>query len=149
MVGDVIRDCFAFLLLGLSVLVGFAVAFHVLFRHIVAGTEDSPSLPSNTTTDGNCTNSDLDDIQGSFGTFNRSLLTLFSALLGEFDLDVSAITISRSGIPILSFAGLSFHWKQAILADNVDLYYLYPHGDDHHAKLPHLAHGRYVRQSEG
>ena len=70
MLGDVVRDCLAFLVLGIAVLLGFAVAFHVLFRHTAEISDPDNGLES------------------AFGTLHESILTLFCALLGEFELEV-------------------------------------------------------------
>ena len=89
MVADVIHDCFVFLLLGFLVLFGFAVAFHVLFRHI-AGTADAtapPGMEDNRFAHSSLNGTD-DDTETAFGTLHESILTLFCALFGSFEFEV-------------------------------------------------------------
>ena len=118
MVSDVAKDCFAFVALGFAVLLGFGVAFHVLFRHILAQDDDAePPAPCPTSTNhhpdvlsffqnrggggggGTASHSEDDDgAKGAFGTLPKSLLTMFYALLGEFDSDVSPSAVDdRTG----------------------------------------------------
>ena len=79
MIDDVLNDCLAFLVLGLDVLFGFSVALYITFRHSSNGSEDT-----------------RDAVEEAYGSFQRSLLTLFYALLGDFEQNVKRQFTSRS-----------------------------------------------------
>ncbi|CAD7698674.1 unnamed protein product [Ostreobium quekettii] len=63
---EIIRDILFFLILFLAIQFGFGVAFFVTFRH----------------------NLDDEDVVEAFGTFDRSLLTTFGMMLGDFSIDL-------------------------------------------------------------
>ena len=70
MIDNIAKDCVAFLALAFVVLVGFAIALHVLFRSVPNDREG------------------CSDVSDAFGTFPSSLVSLFYALLGAFEPEV-------------------------------------------------------------
>jgi len=66
-----------FLLIALCVMFGFAIAFHVLYRHTVATMMEEEE---------NSNDGDLENLRRSFGTFGRTMFTVFGFTFGEFDL---------------------------------------------------------------
>lgn len=67
MIDNIAKDCVAFLALAFIILVGFAIALHVLFKSVANESDDCA------------------DVSDAFGTFPSSLLSLFYALLGAFE----------------------------------------------------------------
>jgi len=76
LISNVILDCIPFLALSLVVLVGFSVAFYVLFQ-CVSNLATADALEE-----------EEDLIHDSFGSLRRSLSTLFYAMVGTFELEV-------------------------------------------------------------
>ena len=66
MIFEIFKDTLFFLVLMLAIMFGFGVAFFVTFRHSL----------------------DEDGIEEKFGTFDRSLMTTFGMMLGDFDSDM-------------------------------------------------------------
>ena len=70
MIENIVKDAIPFLGLALVILTGFALALHVLFRGV---TEDE----------------DMDKaLDEAFGSFPKSMLSCFYALLGTFEPEV-------------------------------------------------------------
>ena len=97
MIDFIFQDAFYFLGLALVVMIGFALGLRFLLRHAANVPNDTPSV-DHSTDSGNCTShlgeeSDADKIQDAFGSIIRSVETMFYALLGEFDLDVSFLPL--------------------------------------------------------
>ena len=80
MIQNVVRDCFVFLLLSFSVVVGFGLALHILHRHALEEAETGADEPS-----------DDHDYRGDYGSLVKSLQTLFYALFGVFDPEVRLV----------------------------------------------------------
>ena len=92
MIVNITWDSIPFLLLASNVLFGFGVAMPVMLRSSDSdNTCDAETDNVHCTVksgDANCTiqNDDVHcTIQNDFGSFHKSLLTLFYALLGDFD----------------------------------------------------------------
>ena len=87
--GEVINDCIAVISLGLFAMVGYAVAFYVLFRHTAGGVKSPESRGNDVSPSAHSMINDSGvDLETAFGTIKGSILTLFCALLGEFDFEV-------------------------------------------------------------
>ena len=93
MIDYIFQDAVYFLGLAFIVLCGFALALGFLLRHAAS---DYPRLSVtnsriNSTTSESATEQEekAQDVQDAFGDIFKSLETLFFALLGEFDRDVS------------------------------------------------------------
>jgi len=87
----IVREICYFLILALSVMFGFALAFCVLYRH-VEPTEDGASTGNMfTNVDaqhyGALDNDHSERMHQGFGTFKRSFFTVFSYTFGDFDLE--------------------------------------------------------------
>ena len=104
MIYNIARDCVAFLCLSFIVLFGFGLALHVLFRGISASTEEDVSNAR----DDFIQDEDSVAASAAFGTFKQSLVTLFYALLGAFEPEVT--TRTKSG-HIESYVCRSFVWE--------------------------------------
>lgn len=75
-ISSVIAAVIPFLFVVLCVVLGFAVAFHVLYRHVGhtdAETQENEEI-------------DYQSLDQSFGTFGRTLFTIFGFIFGQFDL---------------------------------------------------------------
>ena len=79
MVLNVIVDCAAFLVLSFAVVFGFGLALHILHRH-ADGDDETVSHDADEKNG---------DYTGDYRSLQGSLLTLFYALFGSFDADVS------------------------------------------------------------
>eukprot|EP00210_Caulerpa_lentillifera_P009174 g8746.t1 len=77
-IAAVVSAVIPFLFIAFCVMFGFAVAFHVLYRHL-----DASTLEGN----GEVIADDLLSVHKSFGTFGRTLFTVFGFIFGDFNLD--------------------------------------------------------------
>eukprot|EP00803_Ostreobium_quekettii_P000971 evm.model.scf_1652.1 EVM.evm.TU.scf_1652.1 scf_1652:9454-14514(+) len=101
MVRAIVRDIRFFLVLAFSVMFGFSVAFYVIFRH---NHHERKGLDAMAEMAAGGLESDeraelaemADDM---FGTLGRSMRTLYSTMLGEFDLDVMDVP-HHSGVAL-------------------------------------------------
>eukprot|EP00210_Caulerpa_lentillifera_P009187 g8759.t1 len=78
-----------FLMLTLTVMVGFALAFKVLYRH-AGSTEEQYDDVVRDINIGHVYHGDdkLDSMHKAFGTFRRSCFTVFGYTFGNFDMDI-------------------------------------------------------------
>jgi len=93
LVGNVFKDCLRFLLLGLEILLGFAVTMCVLFRG-----RTSREAPGEAEAEhlGQSESSGVGGSVGEYDTIPKSALTLFVALLGNFEIE------AQTSFPVLS-----------------------------------------------
>eukprot|EP00210_Caulerpa_lentillifera_P008888 g8480.t1 len=110
MIENVIRDCMPFLILSGIVLVGFSLALFALFQQSLRHCD-----PCNQDHVGDISN--WDEINASFGTPQKAMLTLFYAMIGTFDVEV----YSNSGTltPFIIFIFVSYLSSQAIVMFNM------------------------------
>lgn len=87
MIREIIKDIRFYLFLMFSILMGFAIAFFVLFRN--ARFENSQL------------NAETDDITELFGDFDRTLITMFSMLLGEVSSVASLLFTVAPGLKLV------------------------------------------------
>ena len=80
MVYSIAQDCLMFLALACFVLLSFSLSLLMLFRHDFPRSEDK-LLTSNA--------EDEVQVRDAFGTLDKSILTQFYALLGDFDQQVT------------------------------------------------------------
>eukprot|EP00210_Caulerpa_lentillifera_P008889 g8481.t1 len=112
MVENVIRDCIPFLMLLGIVLVGFSLALFTLFQyaltheHSINGNNDKANEESYS-----------DDINASFGSPQKALLTMFYAMIGTFEVEI----YSNSGdlSPLIVFVFILYLSIQAVLMFNM------------------------------
>ena len=88
MINDVANDCIVFFALGSVILFGFSLSLHVLFRHVNPATMETESPTGDSQSDGEF-DAVADRVHDAFGTLPKSILTLFFAMLGDFDQEVS------------------------------------------------------------
>lgn len=148
MIDNILQDCIHFLGLAFVVLFGFGLALHVLSRGIQPLDLDGGDGFDN---DDALVNQLLpviieDEIEAevadAFGTFPRSLLTLFFALLGNFNPEVIRLRkiASKEG---LCFADVPFCWK-SVLALYSDLHSVPDGIDDLVAESADCHYGRHL-----
>ena len=92
MIDNIAKDCVYFLGLASIILFGFSLALHVLFRGVLdlqildEAVEDPEQLVTvSTLTEANWDAVVTGDVERDFGSFQDSLVTLFYALLGNFE----------------------------------------------------------------
>eukprot|EP00210_Caulerpa_lentillifera_P008920 g8511.t1 len=114
MIENVVRDCIPFLILSGIALVGFSLALFILFQHslhysVASGQEND----SGDHVEGGIS---LHKINASYGTPQKSMLTLFYAMIGTFDVEI----YSNSGTlaPFIIFIFVSYLSVQAIALFN-------------------------------
>ena len=83
---QVILDVIVFLVIATLIVIGFAVCFVVLFRHTAKASDDSGGT-NNQLPDSNEEKED----SSSFGNMVDSMLALYTAALGDFELDVCSL----------------------------------------------------------
>ena len=86
MVCNIAQDCLVFLVLSCFVLMSFSLSLLMLFRSHLPDENDKRPLSHN---------EDKVQVRDAFGTLDRSLLTLFYALLGDFDQEVMHLNCPR------------------------------------------------------
>ena len=93
MIDRIFKDVFYYLGLVFIVLIGFALGLRFLLRHAANVPNDPPSGVDSThsadSTSQPAEESDADKVQDAFGDIFRSLETMFLAVLGEFEPEVS------------------------------------------------------------
>eukprot|EP00210_Caulerpa_lentillifera_P009188 g8760.t1 len=88
-VSAIVKEIFYFLILTLTIMFGFSLAFHVLYRHVGnSSTNRDESCESYNQTTTNDTDDQHDSMRKAFGTFPRSFFTVFGYTFGEFDLEI-------------------------------------------------------------
>ena len=107
MIGYIIWDCLPFLFLTFVVMAGFGVALPVMLRGPQVSTKK--------------------DVEDDFGGFDKSLFTLFFALLGDFDKEVGDLQEIALQIQDFVCLGLQRSWESDVF-DEFDLCHL-PAGD--------------------
>lgn len=88
MIQEIIHDIWFFLFLGFAILFGFTAAFYITYRH--SGDERNDVMEVDM------------KVEDQFGTFGRSMLTAFSMMLGDFEVDV-LYAAPRPGVAITLF----------------------------------------------
>lgn len=86
LVGNVVRDIVRFLFLAFAVMMGFAVAMRVLNVHSDISYNTGASDVTRTLLEHSF---DEDLYSEAYGSLYMSLLTLFAALTGNYDLEVN------------------------------------------------------------
>lgn len=83
LIASVVKDCTFFLTLAILVLVGFGLSLFVVFQHSLNALEcDDASMED-------CGGAIRQKIYSSFGNPVKAMLTLFYAMIGTFDYEVS------------------------------------------------------------
>ena len=135
MVLNVIVDCFAFLVLSSAVVFGFGLALHILHRH---ATEEAEP-------DHNDDDEKQGDFTGDYGSLHKSLLTLFYALFGSFDADVS-LPGQSSLVSILCAVPRYGRWHDCTFYSLLRL--LHDRCSHTAVESSHRYHGRHFRQDK-
>lgn len=99
MIENVIKDCLYFLMLACLILVGFGLALFTMMRYCIDDHKDGDgSSPSNST-------QERDDqvekqLESSFRTPYKAILTLFYAMVGTFEPEVmfEILIMSKSAL---------------------------------------------------
>ena len=87
-INDVANNCIVFFALGSVILFGFSVSLHVLFQHVNPAAMETESAIESPHIEDEC-DAVAGRIHDAFGTLPKSILTLFYAMLGDFDQEVS------------------------------------------------------------
>jgi len=94
-VAAIVHEIFYFLILALSVMFGFALAFCVLYRHVEPTEDDASNANMFNHDDAHHTEAgnhdeeeDSTSMHEAFGTFRRSFFTVFRYTFGDLEMDV-------------------------------------------------------------
>lgn len=87
MIENIVRDCLSFVLLVGCALIGFGLALYVAFHYSL----DHSSCNINEGQEGECKESEIkEQIDMDYGSPWKAILTMFYAMLGTFEPEVSA-----------------------------------------------------------